>query len=36
MLANLATGPLIGFPRVMLITQWLHRPAADFVRGYDW
>jgi hypothetical protein len=32
MLTNLATGPLIGFPRVMLITQWLRRPAANFVR----
>jgi hypothetical protein len=32
MLTNLATGPLIGFPRVMVLTQWLGRPAADFVR----
>jgi hypothetical protein len=32
MLTNLSTGPLIGFPRVMLLTQWLGRPAADFVR----
>lgn len=32
MLTNLATGPLIGFPRVMLLTQWLQRPAASFVR----
>jgi hypothetical protein len=32
MLTNLADGPLIGFPRVMFITQWLERPAADFVR----
>lgn len=32
MLTNLASGPLIGFPRVMLLTQWLGRPAADFVR----
>jgi hypothetical protein len=32
MLTNLANGPLIGFPRVMLLTQWLKRPAADFVR----
>lgn len=32
MLTNLATGPLIGFPRVMLLTQWLGRPAAHFVR----
>jgi hypothetical protein len=35
MLTNLATGPLIGFPRVMLITQWLRRPAASFVRARD-
>ncbi len=34
MLTNLAGGPLIGFPRVMLITQWLHRPAVDFVRAH--
>ncbi len=32
MLKNLAMGPLIGFPRVVMITQWLQRPAADFVR----
>lgn len=32
MLTNLAQGPLIGFPRVMMITQWLGRPAASFVR----
>jgi hypothetical protein len=32
MLVNLATGPLIGFPRVMVLTQWLGRPAASFVR----
>jgi hypothetical protein len=32
MLTNLATGPLIGFPRVMLLTQWLGKPAAAFVR----
>lgn len=31
MLRNLASGPLIGFPRVMTITQWLRRPAASFV-----
>jgi hypothetical protein len=36
MLTNLSTGPAIGFPRVMIITQWLERPAASFVRGYDW
>ncbi len=34
MLTNLSTGPLIGFPRVMVLTQWLHRPAADFVRDH--
>ena len=33
MLTNLSGGPLIGFPRVMVATQWLRRPAADFVRG---
>jgi hypothetical protein len=32
MLTNLATGPLIGFPRVMLLIQWLGQPAAHFVR----
>jgi hypothetical protein len=32
MLTNLATGPLIGFPRVMLLTQWLGRAAAHFAR----
>jgi hypothetical protein len=36
MLTNLATGPAIEFPRVMRSTQWLGRPAAEFVRGYDW
>jgi hypothetical protein len=36
MLTSLATGPAIGFPRVMRITQWLGRPAAEFMRGYDW
>jgi hypothetical protein len=36
MLTNLATGPAIGFPRVMRLTQWLGRPAAEFARGYDW
>ena len=36
MLANLVTGPAIGFPRVMRVTQWLGRPAAEFMRGYDW
>jgi hypothetical protein len=33
MLTNLATGPLIGFPRVMTMTQWLGRPVAAFVHG---
>jgi hypothetical protein len=32
MLRNLANGPLIGFPRAILIPQWLVRPAAEFVR----
>jgi hypothetical protein len=35
MLTNLVTGPLIGFPRVMMITQWLSLPAASFVRNRD-
>jgi hypothetical protein len=35
MFTNLAKGPLIGFPRVMLITQWVGRPAASFVRDHD-
>jgi hypothetical protein len=35
MLINLASGPLIGFPRVMLLTQWLGQPAAHFVRVRD-
>jgi hypothetical protein len=34
MLTNLATGPLIGFPRVMMLTQWLRRPAVGFVRDH--
>lgn len=33
MLTNLASGPLIGFPRVMLLTQWLGLPIAEFVRA---
>lgn len=32
MLTNLAKGPLIGFPRVMTLVQWIGRPAAAFVR----
>ena len=32
MLTNLAGGPLIGFPRVMMIPQWLGVSAARFVR----
>ncbi len=36
MLTSLAKGPLIGFPQVTRITQWLGVPAATFVRGYDW
>jgi hypothetical protein len=35
MLTNLAKGPLIGFPRVMRITQWVGRPAASFVRDHE-
>jgi hypothetical protein len=33
MVTNLAEGPLIGFPRVMTITQWLNCPATTFVRA---
>ena len=33
MLTNLASGPLIGFPRAMLLTQWLNVPLARFVRA---
>jgi transcriptional regulator with XRE-family HTH domain len=33
MLTNLENGPLIGFPRVMTLTQWLDLPAATFVRS---
>jgi hypothetical protein len=33
MLTNLANGPLIGFPRVMALTQLLGRPPSDFVRA---
>jgi hypothetical protein len=32
MLKNLANGPLIGFPHVTMIPQWLGCPAATFVR----
>lgn len=33
MLTNLADGPLIGFPRVMTLIQWIGHPAAAFVRA---
>jgi hypothetical protein len=33
MLSNLRSAPLIGFPRVMALTQWLGLPAASFVRA---
>jgi hypothetical protein len=33
MLTNLANGPLIGFPRVMTLTQWLGLPVSTFVRA---
>lgn len=36
MLRNLAAGPLIGFPRVMMIPQWLRRSAVSFVRVHSW
>src|SRR5215471_21860094 len=32
MLTNLATGPKIGFPRVMRLVRWLDRPAVEFTR----
>ena len=32
MLSNLADGPLIGFPRVMMLTQWLGQPAAAYIK----
>lgn len=35
MLTRLARGPLIGCPRVFLLTQWLRQPAAAFVRACD-
>ena len=34
MRTNLAAGPLVGFPRAMVLTQWLGRPAASFVRDH--
>jgi hypothetical protein len=34
-LTNLSTAPLIGFPRVMVLTQWLRRPAANFVKDHS-
>jgi hypothetical protein len=33
MFTNLAKGPLIGFPRVMFLTQWVRKPASSFVRA---
>jgi transcriptional regulator with XRE-family HTH domain len=33
MLTNLASGPLIGFPRAMTLAQWLGCPVATFVRA---
>jgi hypothetical protein len=35
MLTNLVGGPLIGFPRVMLLTQWVGLPVVQFVRVHD-
>jgi hypothetical protein len=32
MLSNLRSGPLIGFPRVMELTQWAGLPAVTSVR----
>lgn len=36
MLANLAKGGRIGFPRVMRLVLWLGPPAAAFTRIADW
>ena len=33
MLTNLSSGPLIAFPGVMILIQWLRLSAASFVRG---
>lgn len=36
MLTNLATGPRIGFPRVMRLVRWLGQLAVAFIRIADW
>jgi hypothetical protein len=36
MLTNLATGPRIGFPRVMRIVRWIGEPAVTFTRIARW
>ena len=36
MLTNLASGPRIGFPRVMRLVRWLDQPAVDFTRIANW
>jgi len=36
MLTNLASGPRIGFPRVMRLVRWLDEPAVDFTRVANW
>ena len=36
MLTNLATGPRIGFPRVMRLVRWLDEPAVTFTRIAPW
>jgi hypothetical protein len=36
MLTNLATGPRIGFPRVMRLVRWLGQPAVTFTRIANW
>lgn len=36
MLTNLASGPHIGFPRVMRLVRWLGKPAVSFTRIAQW
>jgi len=36
MLTNLASGPRIGFPRVMRLVRWLGQPAVSFTRVAQW
>ena len=36
MLTNLASGPHIGFPRVMRLVRWLGKPAVSFTWIAEW